>query len=281
METILKANDLVKIYKSPWSRHKVTALDHFSLEVPKGEIFGLLGPNGSGKTTAMKSFLGLVRLNRGDIKLFNEPPQKMSVKRRIGFLPEESYHYKFLTAQESLDFFGSLAGLSSKAVRERSPAVLKEVDLTHAKDRRVSKFSKGMLRRLGFAFILLKDPDLIFLDEPTVGLDPLGTLHVREIMLNLKARGKTIVLSSHLLGEIENVCDRVAILYNGKLMKQDTLSNILAVQDKVQVILNQTQNSTPEKIREILEKQGFKIDSISHPKKTLESAFVETLHLPK
>jgi len=281
MESILKATDLVKIFKSPWSRQKVTALDHFSLEVPKGEIFGLLGPNGSGKTTAMKSFLGLVRLNHGGVKLFGESPQKMSVKKRIGFLPEESYHYKFLTAQESLNFFGSLAGLSSKDIRERSPHVLKEVDLVHAKNRRVSKFSKGMLRRLGFAFILLKDPDLIFLDEPTVGLDPLGTLHVREIMLNLKSRGKTIVLSSHLLGEIENVCDRVAILYNGKLMRQDTLGNILAVQEKVQIILDQAPDSSHHRIKEILEKQGFKVDSVSHPKKTLESAFVETLHLPR
>ncbi|MBI1871346.1 MAG: ABC transporter ATP-binding protein [Chlamydiae bacterium] len=279
MESILEACDLVKIYKNVWKRQKVVALDHLNLQVSRGEIFGLLGPNGSGKTTAMKAFLGLLRLNQGQVKVFNQKPNKIAIKSRIGFLPEESYLYKFLTAQESLEFYGKLAGLRSGHIRKEIPLVLQKVDLTHAKDRWVRSFSKGMLRRLGLAFILLKDPDLIFLDEPTVGLDPIGTLQVREMILDLKKRGKTIIMSSHLLGEIENVCDRVAILYQGKVLREDTLDALLEIPEKTQIVVDGTLDQ--EYLKKIFEELGITVDTVGRPRKTLERAFVETLRVPR
>ncbi len=278
METVLKAENLLKVYPHSIKRQKIVALNHLNLQIHRGEIFGLLGPNGSGKTTAMKAFLGLIRLDEGKVTVLGKDPSSMEVKTKIGFLPEESYLYKFLTARESLYFYGQLAGLNRHTVKEKVDAVLERVGLAEAKDRWVRGFSKGMLRRLGFAFILLKDPDLIFFDEPTVGLDPLGTLQVREMMQELKKRGKTIIMSSHLLGEIENVCDRIAILYQGKLLKEDTLEHILEIPEKAQIILRQKEGLNLNKIEELLKSTGATIDSMGHPRKTLEKAFLEIIH---
>lgn len=278
METILKAENLLKIYPHPIRRQKIVALNHLNLEVHRGEIFGLLGPNGSGKTTAMKAFLGLIRLNEGRVKVFGQAPSQMAVKAKIGFLPEESYLYKFLTAQESLYFFGRLAGLNPKLIHEKVGPVLQKVGLTEAKDRWVRGFSKGMLRRLGLAFILLKDPDLIFLDEPTVGLDPLGAVHVREMMQELKKRGKTIIMSSHLLGEIENVCDRIAILHQGQVLREDKLEKILEIPDKIQITLQKADSLNLNEVEKLLKNSGATVESIGHPKKTLEKAFLEILN---
>lgn len=278
MDIALEARDLVKIYKSPWRRQHIVALDQLNLEVRTGEIFGLLGPNGSGKTTAMKAFLGLTELTRGTLRVLGRRPADVRVKSRIGFLPEESYFYKFLTARESLTTFGRLAGLNAAKVRERMDTVLEKVDLCHAKDRWVRNFSKGMLRRLGFAFILLKDPELIFLDEPTVGLDPVGTMQVREMMLDLKSKGKTIILSSHLLGEIENVCDRIAILYKGKILRQDTLNNVLEVPDRLQVIVKHSGEPDMDALKASIERDSaFQVEFVGRPRKSLERAFFETI----
>lgn len=274
---VLEVKNISKVYKTPWRRQKIVALDDLSLSVHQGEIYGLLGPNGSGKTTAMKIFLGLLRPTSGRVNLLSNRYKSLVLKSKIGFLPEESYFYKFLTGEESLVFFGRLAGLNKEEIRSKVPSILKKVDLFEAKNRWVRHYSKGMLRRLGFAFILLKDPDLIFLDEPTVGLDPIGTLQVREMMLELKKRGKTIVLSSHLLSEIENVCDRIAILYHGRLLKEDRLEKILEIPDKIQITLNQNPGLDLEKVQELIRKSGIALETIGRPKKTLEKAFIETL----
>ncbi|MBI1883636.1 MAG: ABC transporter ATP-binding protein [Chlamydiae bacterium] len=278
MDFILEAQDLLKIYRSSWTRQKTTALDHLSLKVERGQIFGLLGPNGSGKTTALKAFLGMIRLNHGEVKLMGESPHQMSVKSKIGFLPEESYLYKFLSAQESLEFFGRLAKLDSKTLPHKIDTVLEKVGLLESRKRLVKHFSKGMLRRLGLAFILLKDPELIFLDEPTVGLDPIGAFKIRQMMIDLKTQGKTIVMCSHLLGEIENVCDKVAILYQGKVLKEDTLEKILSIPEKIQIILqNQSQNMGS--LQKLLKDSHIEIESIGNPRKSLEKAFMEIIHL--
>jgi ABC-2 type transport system ATP-binding protein len=278
MDIVLEAKDLLKIYRLPWRRQKIIALDHLNLKLKKGEIYGLLGPNGSGKTTAMKAFLGLLRLNSGEVRLFGERPSKIKIKSKIGFLPEESHFYKFLTAQESLFFFGQLAGLKKEVIRKKTDTILHQLDLFKVKDRWVRNFSKGMLRRLGFALILLKDPELIFLDEPTIGLDPIGTRQVREMMLDLKDRGKTILLSSHLLGEIEHVCDRIAILYQGRVLKEDRVENILQVTNKIQIILQKKDEVQIQQLKTNLEQLGMTVESIGHPRKTLENTFLETIY---
>jgi ABC-2 type transport system ATP-binding protein len=277
MDIVLEGKNLVKHYQMGWRRQKIIALDHLNFQIKKGEIYGLLGPNGSGKTTAIKAFLGMLRLDDGEIKVFGEKPNVIAVKSRIGYLPEESHFYKFLTVEESLMFFGQLAGLEKHTVKQKIDGILDQIGLLKVKHRGIQHFSKGMLRRLGFGFILLKDPEIIFLDEPTIGLDPIGMQQMKEMMLGLQQRGKTIVLSSHLLGEIENVCDRVAILYKGKMLKEDRLENLLSISNKIQLIFKGTNTIDVDEIKKILEASGVGIETVGHPRKTLEEAFLEII----
>ncbi|MEK7450215.1 MAG: ABC transporter ATP-binding protein, partial [Planctomycetota bacterium] len=218
-KTVIETHNLTKVYTSWFSRTKVKALDNLNLEIRSGEIFGLLGPNGSGKTTAMKILLGLIFPTAGEALVLGKSPREVAVKDRIGFLPEESYLYRFLTADETLDFYGQLFKIPRLRRKKKIDELLELMELTGARKRPVKEYSKGMARRLGFAQAIINDPDVIFLDEPTSGLDPIMCRHVKNIILDLKKQGKTILLSSHLLADVENVCDRIAILYNGKLQK--------------------------------------------------------------
>ena len=214
---VVEAVGLTKIFKDFWNREKARAVNGIDFTVKKGQVFGLLGPNGSGKSTTVKMILGLLYPTRGVLKVFGEDPQNVEIKSRIGYLPEETYLYRYLTAMETLDFYGALFGLSPKMRRERSEQLLNMVGLAHAFNRRVGEFSKGMARRIGLAQALVNDPDLVILDEPTSGLDPIGCREVKDVIRLLASRGKTVILCSHLLADVQDVCDDMLVLYGGKV----------------------------------------------------------------
>lgn len=232
-DNIVELVGVTKIFKDFWGRPKVRAVQDISLNIKKGEIFGLLGPNGSGKSTTIKMMLGLLNTTEGKIALFGQSPRSAENKKRIGFLPEESYLYSFLTAEETLNFFGGLYGLTRSERKRRTQELIKMVGLDVAKKRRVGEYSKGMARRIGLAQSLIGDPELIILDEPTTGLDPIGVREIKDLILDLKNRGKTILLSSHLLSDVQDICDRVCILYGGKISSMGSLDELLTKKDNL------------------------------------------------
>ena len=218
VQTVVEAEGLVKTFSDFWWRAKARAVDGITFEIRPHGIFGLLGPNGSGKSTTIKMILGLLRKPKGRLSVFGRDASDVSVKARIGYLPEETYMYRFLNPKETLDYFGKLFGLPRATRRRRTDELLEMVGLEGAAYRVVGEFSKGMARRLGIAQALINDPELLILDEPTSGLDPIGTRQVKDLLVDLRRRGKTVLLSSHLLADVEDVCDRMVILYGGKLL---------------------------------------------------------------
>lgn len=225
-DAVIQVDGLVKDHVSNFLRKKFRVISGLTLCVRKGETYGLLGPNGAGKTTAQKILLGLLRPTAGTVRVLGRPPGHPQALARIGFLPESPYFYAYLTAGEFLDFFGRLFGLSAVVRKERITKLLDLVSLLEAKDRPIRKFSKGMMQRLGLAQALLNDPELVFLDEPHSGLDPIGRRDVREIMLTLKSQGKTLFFNSHLLPDVHDVCDRVGILHRGNLVGEGDVASI-------------------------------------------------------
>ena len=215
-EAVISVRGLTKVFTDFWGRPKARAVDTVNFEVRRGEVFGLLGPNGSGKSTTIKMLLGLLYPTKGHIEIFGHSPRHVKTKARIGYLPEESYLYKYLDSRETLDFFGNLFQLPPEQRDQRTEQLLEMVGLNQVRSRTVGEFSKGMQRRIGLAQALINDPDLVILDEPTAGLDPLGCREVKDVILALKNRGKTVILSSHLLSDVEDVCDRVVIYYGVK-----------------------------------------------------------------
>lgn len=236
-EAVVSVRGLTKVFKDFWGRPKARAVDNANFEVRRGEIFGLLGPNGSGKSTTIKMLLGLLYPTKGHIEIFGHSPRHVKTKARIGYLPEESYLYKYLDSRETLDFFGNLFQLAPGDRDKRTEQLLEMVGLNQVRSRTVGEFSKGMQRRIGLAQALINDPDLVILDEPTAGLDPLGCREVKDVILALKNRGKTVILSSHLLSDVEDVCDRVVIYYGGKIQADGTLKELLTERDSVRITL--------------------------------------------
>src|SRR6185295_12518039 len=234
-ENVVVVRGLTKVFKDFWGRPKAKAVDNVDFEVRRGEVFGLLGPNGSGKSTTVKMLLGLLYPTKGHIEVFGHSPRHVATKSRIGYLPEESYLYRYLDSGETLDFFGSLFDLANAERRKRAEQLLEMVGLSSVRRRVVGEFSKGMQRRIGLAQALINDPDLLILDEPTTGLDPLGTRQIKDLILNLKQRGKTVLLCSHLLADVEDVCDRVTILYGGKIRALGTIDELLRVSDSTSI----------------------------------------------
>ncbi len=234
-EAIVEVSGLTKIFKDFWGRPKAKAVNAIDFTIRRGQVFGLLGPNGSGKSTTIKMLLGLLYPTRGTIKVFGKNPTEVEIKNRIGYLPEESFLYKYLTAAETLDFFGALFGLHPEERQRRSKQLLEMVGLTNSANRPVGEFSKGMARRIGLAQALVNDPELVILDEPTSGLDPIGCREVKDIVQLLAKRGKTVILCSHLLGDIEDVCDEVVIMYGGKIRAQGTLEELLKKDDTTRI----------------------------------------------
>ncbi|QDT29155.1 ABC transporter ATP-binding protein [Gimesia panareensis] len=280
-ESVIQISNLTKIYRDFWGRKKVRALNSLSLEVKKGEIFGLLGPNGSGKTTTLKLLLGLLFPSDGEIKVLGQPASNVEKNERIGYLPEESYLYRFLNAEETLDFYGRLFKISAQERRERAAELIEKVGLGHAKRRQLKEYSKGMTRRIGLAQALINNPDLVMLDEPTSGLDPLGTDDMKRMIVELKEQGKTVLMCSHLLADVQDVCDRIAILYGGELKVMGRVDDLLKEQEETQILTSRLSDEAIKEIEQVVAKHNGKVDAIDHPTATLESLFLKTVQESK
>jgi ABC-2 type transport system ATP-binding protein len=273
-EAVIRVSGLSKVFKDFWGRPKARAVDNVDFEVRRGEVFGLLGPNGSGKSTTVKMLLGLLYPTKGHIEVFGKSPRDVQTKARIGYLPEESYLYRYLNPSETLDFFGNLFQLNSAERRQRTEQLIEMVGLNQARTRTVGEFSKGMQRRIGIAQALINDPDLVILDEPTAGLDPLGCREVKDLILALAARGKTVILSSHLLADVEDVCDRVVIYYGGRIQAMGSLGDLLAEPDSVQITTPVLSRETTEKVLAILRAEAGDRVRIGSPTQNLENYFL-------
>ena len=274
---IVQCLALTKVFKDFWGRGKVLAVDNLDLEVFPGEVFGLLGPNGSGKSTTIKMLLGLLYPTSGAARVFGRPPTDTAVKARIGFMPEESYLYRYLNARETLDYYGRLFKLDRTERTRRTEQLIEMVGLKRAASRPVGTYSKGMARRIGLAQALINDPDLLILDEPTTGLDPVGTRQIKDVIETLGSRGKTVLLCSHLLADVEDVCDRVAIMYGGKRQAVGAVEDLLQRREITQITASQLEPSAVEKVREVLRQCGAEMLSVEHPTDRLEALFLRVV----
>jgi ABC-2 type transport system ATP-binding protein len=273
-DVVIETKGLTKVFSDFWGRPKVTAVNGLNLSICRGEVFGLLGPNGSGKTTTIKMLLGLLFPTAGEARVLGYPPGSVKATKRIGFLPEESYFYRFLDAVETLDFYGQLFRLPRKVRTERIRTLIGLVGLESAARRPLREYSKGMMRRVGLAQALINDPDVVFLDEPTSGLDPIGNREIKDLILELKADGKTVLLCSHLLADVEDVCDRIAILYRGELTVTGYMRELLAQRDLTQVVTRRLSEGQLTRLRELV---GDELISVEAPRTTLEELFLRVI----
>src|SRR5687768_9859030 len=265
---------LTKVYKDFWGRDKVRALDDLSLTINRGEVFGLLGPNGSGKSTTIKLLLGLIFPSRGSATVLGRPAGDTAVNAKIGFLPEESYLYRFLNGEEILRFYGKLFKIDRKTLNKRVPMLLDTVGLdAKSRKRKLREYSKGMARRIGLAQAMINDPDLILLDEPTTGLDPIGTREMKDLILSLKNQGKTVLLCSHLLADVQDVCDRITILFRGKMQTLGDVKDLLQKKDITAIETQGMNEAQIEELRQFLSRMGVAA-TVTHPTTTLEDLFI-------
>jgi ABC-2 type transport system ATP-binding protein len=274
---VIACQRLSKVFKDFWMRDRARAVDGVDFIVNEREVFGLLGPNGSGKSTTIKLILGLLKPTSGRVAVFGKPPTDVATKRRVGYLPEESYLYPFLNARETLDYYGKLFGLDHKTRQRRIDELLDMVGLSHAQHRQVREYSKGMQRRIGIAQALINDPDLLILDEPTTGLDPIGTRQVKDLILDLGRRGKSIVLSSHLLADVEDVVDRMVILYGGKIRGEGTCEDLLASTERTTIEADALDDATLAEIDEVIRRRSGGLKSVRRvaaPRQKLEELFL-------
>ena len=275
-DIVVETRNLTKEYRDFWGKRKVLALDNLNLEVRRGEVFGFLGPNGSGKTTTVKLLLGLLFPTSGWAKVLGEKPGSVEANQRMGFLPEESYLYRFLNAEETLDFYGRLFKIPAPERRKRIDSLIQMVGLEEARERQLKEYSKGMARRIGLAQALINDPEVVFLDEPTSGLDPIGTREIKDLIIQLKSEGKTIFMCSHLLADVEDVCDRIAILFKGKLEVVGKVSELLTEESVVNFRAQNVSPATREVVRQALEADGSYI-GIGKAKRSLEDLFLKVV----
>ncbi|GAB5496927.1 MAG: hypothetical protein Phyf2KO_20070 [Phycisphaerales bacterium] len=281
---VVACQRLTKVFKDFWMRPRVRAVEDLTLEIRPHEIFGLLGPNGSGKSTTIKMILGLLNPSKGRLVVFGKPPSDVDIKKRIGYLPEESYLYPFLNARETLEYYGKLFELDGKTRTKRIDELLDMVGLTAAQHRPVREYSKGMQRRIGLAQALINDPDFLILDEPTTGLDPIGTRQVKDLIIELGRRGKTVLLSSHLLSDVEDVVDRMVILYGGKIRDEGTTDSLLTKHSKTTIEADVLDDETISEIDELIRRRsgGQKsLLSVTHPRQKLEEKFLEIVERAK
>jgi ABC-2 type transport system ATP-binding protein len=277
-EVVVSVRGLTKVFKDFWNRPKARAVENVDFEVRRGEVFGLLGPNGSGKSTTVKLLLGLLNPTKGHIEVFGHSPRHVQTKSRIGYLPEESYLYRYLNSRETLDFFGNLFHLSKGERNNRTEQLLEMVGLGKTQTRAIGEFSKGMQRRIGLAQALINDPDLVILDEPTSGLDPIGCREVKDLIVALARRGKTVILSSHLLADVEDVCNRVVIYYGGKIQAAGTLKELLAEPDTLRITTPLLPRETLERVLEIIRKDITTGEvRVDNPTQNLESYFLDVV----
>jgi ABC-2 type transport system ATP-binding protein len=273
MEYAIETLSLTKNFSDWWGRDKVYAVDDLNLQIRYNEVFGLLGPNGSGKTTTLKMLLGLLYPTKGKVLCLGGDATNPKISARIGFMPEESYLYRYLNARETLDFYGRLFGLPAKVRKMRIESLLDMVGLKAVANRPIGTFSKGMARRIALAQALINDPDLLMLDEPTTGLDPIGTRQIKDLIINLAKRGKTVLLCSHLLADVEDVCDRIAILYGGKIQSEGKVKELLQQTDKKQITTGPISDTALKKIEQIVRDEQADC-VISSPMDKLETFFI-------
>ena len=266
---------LTKVFPLPFRRARLVAVRDLNIEVAPGQVYGLLGPNGSGKSTTLKIVLGLVSPSKGTTQIFGRDSREVGSRAAVGFLPENPYFYKYLTGAETLLFYGKLCGLRGRKLQTRTNELLALVRLEEARDRRLDGYSKGMLQRIGLAQALIQEPKLVVLDEPTAGVDPEGSREIRDLILDLKRRGITVLLSSHLLAQVQEICDRVSILARGVLVREGRVEDLLAIENQTELIL---ENATPEilaQISALLDQSGTRLVGQRRPQTTLEGLFLE------
>lgn len=267
--------NLTKVFPIPFRREKVVAVNDLTLTVEAGHVYGLLGPNGSGKSTTMKIVLGLVSPSAGKTEIFGRDSAEVESREAVGFLPENPYFYKFLTGLETLHFYGKLCGLRGAKLTQRAKELLQLVGLENAAHRRIGGYSKGMLQRIGLAQALVQEPRLLVLDEPTAGVDPAGSREIRDLILGCRQRGITVLLCSHLLSQVQEICDRIGILHEGRLVREGPLDQLISVESQTEMIL---ENATPEVLAEMraaAARGGAKIVEERKPQTTLERYFLE------
>jgi ABC-2 type transport system ATP-binding protein len=282
-EVIVETRKLTKVYRDFWGRQKKVALRALNLTINKGEIFGLLGPNGSGKTTTIKLLLGLLFPTEGDALVFGEPAAEVRKNEYIGYLPEESYLYRFLNAEETLDFYGRLFKLDPEVRRRRAHDLIETVGLAADKKRVLKEYSKGMRQRIGLAQALINDPKLVILDEPTSGLDPLGTRWMKDLIVDLRNKGKTIIMCSHRLEDVQDICDRVAILYEGELQELNSVKVLLEDVQRLEVRASgvQINDTLRRELEEVIRRHGGELESFGHPTTSLEDLFLRIVEQSK
>jgi ABC-2 type transport system ATP-binding protein len=274
-EPAVAVQSLTKVFPILFRRTKLVAVRGLNLEVAPGQVYGLLGPNGSGKSTTLKIILGLVSATAGTTKIFGRDSREVRSREAVGFLPENPYFYKYLTGKETLRFYGKLCGLRGQKLKARTDELLDLVRLQDARNRRLGGYSKGMLQRIGLAQSLIQEPRLVVLDEPTAGVDPAGAREIRDLILDLKRRGTTVLLSSHLLAQVQEICDRVGILARGILVREGRVQDLLAIENQTELIL---ENATPEVLAQIaalLDKSSTRLVEQRQPRTTLEGLFLD------
>ena len=274
---VLTCSGLTKDFTDIWGRPTVRSLEGLNLSVKRGEVFGLLGPNGAGKTTTIKLILGLIFPTSGTVRVLGADPRDTMAKQRIGYLPEESYLHRFLNAEETLDFYGRLFDLPRDVRRKRAAELIERVGLKHAAKRPLKEYSKGMVRRVGLAQCLINDPELILLDEPTSGMDPIGSREIKDLILDLKKQGKTILLSSHLLGDVEDCCDRVAMLYRGRLQLEGRVSDLLEAGDVTEIAVKGASDAALRAIETAAREQGGAVVETRRRRERLETIFMRVV----
>jgi ABC-2 type transport system ATP-binding protein len=282
-DVIVETRKLTKVYRDFWGRQKKTALRALNLQINRGEIFGLLGPNGSGKTTTIKLLLGLLFPTDGEALVFGQPGADVKKNERIGYLPEESYLYRFLNAEETLDFYGRLFDMPADVRRKRAQDLIDKVGLSADKKRILKEYSKGMRQRIGLAQALINNPELVILDEPTSGLDPLGARWMKDLIKDLRQQGKTVIMCSHRLDDVQDVCDRIAILYEGELQELGEVSTLLQDANRLEVQASNVRFSDELRrdLNAVLEKHGAKLEMYGHPTSTLEELFLHIVEESK
>ena len=271
----VQIENISKVFPVPLRRQRVQAVKNLSLIVEPGQVYGLLGPNGCGKSTTLKILLGLVTPNSGRALVFGKDSREYRSRRDVGFLPENPYFHKFLTAAELLSFHGKICSLSGKKLATRIDELIDLVGLRDARDRRVGGFSKGMLQRIGLAQALVHDPGLVVLDEPTAGVDPAGSHQIRDLILDLKKRGKTVLLTSHLLEQVQEICDRVGIMARGEMIREGPLEDLVRVKNQTEFVI---ENATPElaaQIQNLVAASSASLVTARQPERSLETVFLE------
>ncbi len=275
-DAAVAVENLTKVFAVPFRRQSIVAVRDLNLRVEAGEVYGLLGPNGSGKSTTLKIILGLVSPTRGQTKIFGRASSLVESREAAGFLPESPYFYKFLTGEETLRFFGKLCRLGGAQLKERVRELLDLVGLSNARDQRLGTYSKGMLQRIGLAQALINEPKLVVLDEPTAGVDPAGSRDIRNIIVDLKTRGVTVLLSSHLLGQVQEVCDRVGILAKGTLVREGRLEELIAIENRSELVLENASESLLKEIEKLAASANAKLIERRKSTTTLERLFLES-----